>query len=101
MATAETEKKCLIFNGSKMKVIGLYTTFDHSTLDGCDWLVDKMLINGSGFVLLDHSYGGSSGFDWSRYLLAHQDYHTVITLPPNNNGNNNNNNNSGNISVKK
>jgi hypothetical protein len=64
VAFGETEKGCVSYHTNHLMIIGQY----EGDVGGCNWLVDRLLYNGSGWHLSGYAFqpqtyisGGSSG----------------------------------------
>jgi hypothetical protein len=78
MVFGETEKGCVAYKTNHLMIIGQY----QGDLGGCNWLVDKLLYNGSGWHLSGYASqpqtyigGGSSGgggtiYEFEKFVMT-------------------------------
>lgn len=64
------EKDCINFSNSHLIIISQRSLPIYFDVDGCDWLVGKILENGSGFHLDKYKVGESKNSDYQRFVLT-------------------------------
>ena len=67
-AFGETEDQCINYSSKHLIIIGM-----KNNIDGCNWLVDKLLYNGSGFHVSGYGLSISSMSsleDTQRFVLT-------------------------------
>lgn len=69
-AFGETEQECTIYSSSHLKVLGIINLRFISSTNGCDWLVDKFLYNGSGFNISGYQLGGDKSQSYQTFVLT-------------------------------
>jgi hypothetical protein len=73
-ARGESEKNCVEYASPHLVIIGQRSNFGE-TMDGCDWLVDKLLWNGTGLHISFYSYhdqitGHSTMIGAQRFVMT-------------------------------
>lgn len=66
----ETEKNCINFSSSHLVILSQRSQASFFDIDGCDWVVDKLLYNGSGFHLDKYEMGQGRVSDFQRFVLT-------------------------------
>ena len=70
----ESEENCVEFSSPHLLIIDQRSNFG-GTIDGCDWLVDKVMWNGTGMHIAFYSHheavhGDNSMIGWQRFVMT-------------------------------